>query len=65
MDKEKIAEIVKNAKDKPNKDLLEARDILSIEFEKTKQLIIELTRHLEAVESSYEVINTEIGKRVK
>jgi len=65
MDIEKINEIVKNAKDKPNKDLIEARDILIIEFDKTRELIIDLTRHLDAVESSYEIINTEIGNRLK
>lgn len=65
MDIEKINEIVKNAKDKPNKDLIETRDILITEFDKTKELIIDLTRHLEAVETSYEIINTEIGNRLK
>ena len=64
MEKEKIIEVVENVKDKSNKDLLESRDTLLMEFEKTKQLIIDLTRHLEAVEASYEEINTEIGKRV-
>lgn len=64
MDKEKINEIIQNVKDKSNKDLFEGRDLLYNEFEKTKQLIIDLTRHLEAVEESYEIINTEIGKRL-
>ena len=65
MNKDKIVEIVKNVKDKSNKDLIESREILSTEFEKTKQLIIDLTRHLEAVENSYKIINDEIGKRTK
>lgn len=64
MEKEKIIEIVKNVKDRSNKDLIESRDELLIEFEKTKQLIIDLTHHLEAVQTSYEEINTEIGKRI-
>ena len=64
MEKEKIIEVVENVKDKSNKDLLESRDTLLVDFEKTKQLIIDLTRHLEAVEVSYEEINREIGKRV-
>lgn len=62
---EEINEIVKNVQDKPNKDLIECRDILFTEFQKTKQLIIDLTRHLDAVEISYEQINAEIGKRLK
>lgn len=65
MEKEKLFEIVQNVKDKSNKDLLESRDLLLEEFEKTKQLIIDLTRHLEAVSEHYEIINTEIGKRVQ
>ena len=64
MDKDKITEIVKNVSDKPNKDLLEARDILLSEFTKTKELIIDLTRHLEIVEEYYETINKEIGNRL-
>jgi hypothetical protein len=64
MEKEKIIEIVENVKDKSNKDLIESRDILLIEFEKTKALIIDLTRHMEAVGKDYEIINTEIGRRV-
>lgn len=65
MEKEKIIEIVKNAADKPNKDLIESRDTLLIEFEKTKELIVTLTRHLETVEEYYNIINNEIGKRIK
>lgn len=64
MEKDKIIEIVQNVKDRSNKDLIESRDTLLVEFEKTKQLIIDLTRHLEAVEDSYEEINKEIGKRL-
>jgi len=59
-----IIDIVKNVKDKPNKDLIECRDVLYVEFEKTKELIINLTRHLDSVQSDYEIINKEIGKRL-
>lgn len=64
MDKDKIIEIAKDVKNKSNKDLIDSRDVLLIEFEKTKQLIIDLTRHLEAVQEYYETINSEIGKRL-
>jgi hypothetical protein len=64
MDKDKIIEIVKNVSDKPNKDLVEARNTLLEEFTKTKDLIIDLTRHMEIVEEYYESINNEIGKRL-
>jgi hypothetical protein len=65
MDKNKIKEIAENAKDKSNKDLIEGRDILLVEFEKTKELIINLTRHLDTVQEYYEIINKEIGKRLE
>jgi hypothetical protein len=64
MDKNKIIEVFENVKDKSNKDLFEARDILLDEHEKTKNLIIELTRHLDVVQEYYEAINNEIGNRV-
>jgi len=64
MDKDKIVEVFKNVKDKSNKDLFDARDILLDEHEKTKNLIVELTRHMDTVEEYYEVINNEIGNRV-
>lgn len=64
MDKNKIIDVYNNVKDKSNKDLFEARDILFDEHEKTKNLIVELTRHLEVVEDYYETINKEIGNRV-
>jgi hypothetical protein len=38
-------------------------DELSEEFEKTKELIIDLTRHLDGVESLYNKVNKEIEKR--
>jgi hypothetical protein len=64
MEKDKIIEIVKNVKDKSNKDLIETRDTLMDEYEKTKTLIIELTRHLEIVEDYYNSVNNEIGNRM-
>ena len=65
MDVKDIEEIVKNVKDQPNKKLIESRHLLLNEFNKTKELIIDLTRHLDSVEFSYEIINKEIGKRIE
>jgi hypothetical protein len=64
MEKDKLIEIVENVKDKSNKDLIESMDLLMNEFYKTKELIVDLTKHLEAVEYCYEAINREIGKRI-
>lgn len=63
MDAKQIEDIVQNVKDKPNKVLVESRDVLKSEFEKTKDLILELTRHMDAVKESYETINEELGNR--
>lgn len=63
MEPKDLIDIVENVKDKPNKNLVESRDLLHAEFEKTKELIVELTRHLDTVQEYYEIINEEIGKR--
>lgn len=65
MDINKIIEVSNDVENKSNKDLFSSLEILSVEFEKTKTLIVDLTRHLESVELMYEKINKEIGKRVK
>lgn len=65
MDKEKLIDIVKDVENKSNKDLLTALSLLNDEFEKTKNLIIGLTRHLDLVESHYNLINKEIENRTK
>lgn len=65
MDKEKLLDIAKNVKDKSNKDLFIAVNELYDEFENTKHLIVELTRHLESVESLYNEVNDEIENRTK
>jgi len=63
MEAKQIEDIVKNVKDKSNSVLVESRSVLKSEFEKTKELILELTRHMDAVQESYEIINEEIGNR--
>jgi len=63
MNPKDLENIVKNVKDQPNQKLIESRDLLLNEFNKTKELIVDLTRHLDTVEGSYEIINEELGKR--
>ena len=65
MEKEKIIEIINDVENKSNKDLFITVDELYEEFEKTKQLIVDLTRHMESIEQSYNRVNKEIEKRVK
>ncbi len=64
MDVKKINEILENKEVKSNKDLINCRDVLMGEFEKTKTFIIELTKHLDVVKENYDIINNEIGKRL-
>lgn len=63
MDKNKILEISNDVENAVNKDLITAKNALNDEYEKTKELIIDLTYHLESVEKMYEKIIKEIGKR--
>lgn len=65
MGEDKIIEVVSDVKNKSNKDLFTALNELSAEFNKTKDLIIDLTRHLDNVERMYNVVNNEIENRTK
>lgn len=65
MEKDKLVEIVTDAKNKSNKDLFLAVNELYEEFEKTKKMVVDLTRHLESVEVMYNKVNEEIEKRIK
>lgn len=63
MDKNKILEILNDVENAVNKDLYTAKNALNDEYEKTKELIIDLTYHLETIENMYEKISKEISKR--
>lgn len=65
MVEDKLVQIVGDVENKSNKDLFFALNELTNEFNKTKDLIIDLTRHLDNVERMYNVVNNEIEKRTK
>lgn len=65
MEKEKLVDIVENVADKSNKDLYAVSNELQGEFNKTKELIISLTRHLDTIEKMYNKVYNEIEKRNK
>ena len=65
MDNEKLIEVAKDYQNKSNKELFDAVNLLYEEYEKTKELIIDLTKHLETVEILYNNVNDEVGKRIK
>ena len=60
---EKIKEILIEHKTNSNKDLVLAMDFLSKEFDTTKQLVIELTKKLDKLESTYNKILNEYESR--
>ena len=60
---EKVLKILSEYKKTPNKDLIAVLDFLYEDFEKTKDLIIKLTNHLDTTENSYNKILEEINKR--
>lgn len=63
MKTEKVLEILNDYKNKSNKDLVDTLKFLSDDFEKTKDLILKLTYHLDSTENSYNKILEEINKR--
>jgi hypothetical protein len=64
MKNEEVLEILKDYKNKSNKDILSAMDFLMVDFEKTKSLILKLTYHLDSTETNYNKLLEEINKRV-
>ena len=60
---EKIVQIIKEHKSRPNKDLIIAMDFLKEDFEKTKDRLLKLTNHLDKVESSYNLLLKEYQSR--
>jgi hypothetical protein len=60
---EKVVQIIKEYKSCPNKDLIFALDFLKEDFDRTKENIINLTKHLDKVENSYNLILKEHQNR--
>jgi hypothetical protein len=61
---EEVLEVLNEYKNKSNKDLLSTLDFLKDDFEKTKDLIIKLTYHLDSTETSYNKLLEEVNKRI-
>ncbi len=60
---EKVVQIIKEYKSLPNKDLIYALDFLKEDFDRTKDNIINLTKHLDKLENSYNLISKEYQNR--
>lgn len=61
--KEEVLEIIKDFKNRPSKDLIKAMDLISQDFEYTKNTVIELTKHLDKLEYTYNQILKEYNAR--
>lgn len=62
MDK-KIIDIIKEHKDRSNKDLETAMNYLNEEFEQTKNALIKLSKHLDNIEFNYNKLLKEYDTR--
>jgi hypothetical protein len=63
MERERLESILSDLGNKPNKDLFEAEEFLFNEFEKTRILIVDLTKHIDVIEELHENVMVEIEKR--
>lgn len=64
MDEKKALDILKNYKNSSNKELTEILDFLNDDFQKTKDLIVKLTYHLDSTEEAYNKVFEEYKKRI-
>lgn len=60
---EQVNEIVSDMKNRNNGDLTKVMDFLADDFEETKNLIIDLTVHLDKIETLYDKILKEHTSR--
>ena len=63
MKSEEIIEVLKNYKNKSNKDLASALQFLYEDFNNTKDLLIKLSKHLDITEDSYNKVLDELERR--
>lgn len=61
----KALEILKDYKNKPNKDLVFVMDFINEDFENTKKTVIRLTEHLDKLEQNYNLVLKEHNLRLK
>lgn len=60
---DEVLSILKDYKNSSNRDLEKVMDFLNEDFEKTKDLIIKLTNHLDSTKDSYNKLYEEYKKR--
>ena len=60
---QEIIDIIKDFKNRSNKDLVKAMDVLTTEFETTKTMVIQLTKKLDYIELTYNQLLKEYDGR--
>lgn len=60
---EKISEIIKDYKNKSNKDLIKVLEFLNKEFDETKNKLLMLSNYLDKIETTYNTILKEQNSR--
>ena len=60
-----ILQIIKEHKDRSNKDLKLAMDFIREDFNMTKESLIKLTHHLDKLENTYNILHKEYTDRNK
>lgn len=60
-----VLQIIKEYKDKSNKDLQIAMEFINEDFKVTKEALIKLTHHLDSLENTYNMLHKEYTDRVK
>ena len=60
-----ILQIIKEHKDRSNKDLKLAMDFIQEDFNMTKESLIKLTHHLDKLENTYNLLYKEYTERTK
>lgn len=63
--KKEVAVIIQDYKNRPNKDLIKAMDLITQDFEYTKNTLITLSEHLDKLEFTYNTILKEYNNRTK
>ena len=58
-----MSEFFKEYKEKSNNEILEVMQTLKDEFERSKDVMIQLTYHIDDVEKKFNILNEEIKKR--
>ena len=60
-----VLQIIKDYKEKSNKDLQISLEFINEDFKVTKDSIIKLTHHLDSLETTYNMLHKEYTGRVK